>query len=150
MTKRWGPITWFFLHSFAEKIEDSAFLANRHKYLSLILNLCSNLPCPSCSVHAKTYLTRNRFLTVVKNRNDLRLFLWKFHNAVNTRLKKEEQPVSILKMYFNGNFEEIMSLFSKEFLQPISTNNILSLMYKNIHAQELLNIIKANKRHFYK
>ena len=51
MTKRWGPITWFFLHTFAEKIHSSAFLANRTNYLNLIFNLCSNLPCPTCSNH---------------------------------------------------------------------------------------------------
>jgi len=150
MTKRWGPITWFLLHTFAEKIHNSAFLANRANYLNLIFNLCCNLPCPDCSNHAKIYLTRARFKYIIKTKNELRLFLWKFHNNTNTRLKKEQQNISILKMYFNGNFEKIITLFSKEIFKQVGSTNILNLMYKNIHAQKIIDTINANKSHFFK
>ena len=64
MTKQWGPITWFFLHTFSEKIHEKAFEKNRTIYLNLLYNLCINLPCPMCSNHAKYYLNSNKFKNI--------------------------------------------------------------------------------------
>ena len=52
-------------------------------------------------------------------------------------------------MYFNGDFEKIITLFSKEIFQPVGSTNILNLMYKNI-SQKIIDMINTNKSHFFK
>lgn len=149
MTKRWGPITWFFLHTFSEKIHEYAFQKNRILYLNLLYNLCSNLPCPTCSNHAKYYLNSNNFKNI-NSKNELRIFFWNFHNNVNMRLNKNIQDRSILKMYFHGNFQQILSIFQNILLHGGFSLNFINSMEKVKNVKILISTIYRNKSHFYK
>lgn len=149
MTKRWGPITWFFLHTFSEKIHENAFEKNKSIYLNLLYNLCINLPCPTCSNHAKYYLNSNKFKNI-KNKNELRIFFWNFHNNVNMRLNKKIQDRSILKMYFHGNFQQILSMFQNILLRGGFSLNFINSMEKVKNVNILISTIYRNKIHFYK
>ena len=150
MTKRWGPITWFLLHMFAEKIIDEKFQIYKNKCLEVIYNFCCHLPCPSCSQHAKAYLNKYGFLHRIQTKKQLRKFLWSFHNEVNKRLKKQEGNIILLKMYHEGDFQKILNLFTREILKPVGSANLTELMYKDKYADELLSFINNNKHLFYK
>jgi hypothetical protein len=78
----WGEPTWFFLHTIAHKVRD--FNAVRVQLLGIIYQVCTNLPCPMCSQHAKTYLDSINFNTI-QTREQLKQMLFTFHNVVNTR-----------------------------------------------------------------
>ena len=81
---KWGPITWYFMHSLAEKIKDEEFVKKRSELLKIILLICSNLPCPECQVHAKDTFKYIR-LSNIKTKDDFKELLWSFHNIVNRR-----------------------------------------------------------------
>lgn len=149
MTKQWGPITWFFLHTFSEKIHENAFEKNKIIYLNLLYNLCTNLPCPMCSNHAKIYLISNNFKNI-NNKNELRIFFWNFHNNVNMRLNKKYQNISILKIYFYGNFQKIISIFKNKLLNGGFSLNFINSMEKVKNVNNLISTIYRNKSHFYK
>ena len=52
---KWGPPVWMFLHTLAEKIKEDEFSKIAPSTFTLIRAICSNLPCPECSMHAKTF-----------------------------------------------------------------------------------------------
>ncbi len=80
----WGEPTWFFLHTIAHKVKDDSFIIVRHQLLHYIYAVCTNLPCPFCARHAKTYLDSVNF-NAIQTKNDLKILLFTFHNEVNSR-----------------------------------------------------------------
>jgi biotin synthase-like enzyme len=62
----WGEPTWFFLHAIAHKVKDESFNKIRLDLLKNIYTVCCNLPCPTCSQHAK----QHKNLTNIKNKRN--------------------------------------------------------------------------------
>jgi hypothetical protein len=81
---KWGEPTWFLLHTLSVKIKDSDFLRIRQELLDSIYSICTNLPCPTCSDHAKKYLDGINF-NAIQTKDDLKKMLHSFHNSVNQR-----------------------------------------------------------------
>ena len=80
----WGPPTWTFFHVLAEKINENAYPTVAPTLFALLKRICSFLPCPDCSNHAKIYLDKMNFNTI-QTKNDFKNMLFIFHNFVNTR-----------------------------------------------------------------
>jgi len=80
----WGPPTWFLLHTLSCKIYEDRFAALSNDILKLIYMICTNLPCPDCANHAKTYLDGINF-NAIQTKEDLKKMLFNFHNTVNQR-----------------------------------------------------------------
>ena len=53
-------------------------------------------------------------------------------------------------MYYQGDFQKIINLFTKEILKPVGSANLTELMYKDKYANDLLTFINSNKHIFYK
>ena len=81
---KWGEPTWFLLHTLAEKIKSDNFIIIRNDLLDAIYSICTNLPCPDCANHAKTYLDAINF-KLIKTKDHLKRVLFDFHNSVNSR-----------------------------------------------------------------
>jgi hypothetical protein len=81
---KWGEPTWFLLHTLSVKIKDDDFLRIRQELLHNIYSICTNLPCPTCSDHAKKYLDGINF-NAIQTKEDLKKMLHSFHNSVNQR-----------------------------------------------------------------
>ena len=81
---KWGRPTWRFFHVIAHKIKPEHFKQVRKEMLDTIYSICSTLPCPVCSEHAKQYLNAINFNTI-QTKEDLKDLLHNFHNAVNIR-----------------------------------------------------------------
>ena len=81
---KWGPAIWFGLHTLAEKVKEESFSRLREPLLRWIYAICTNLPCPDCSNHAKIYLDATNFNTI-QTKEDLKRLLFNFHNSVNQR-----------------------------------------------------------------
>jgi hypothetical protein len=86
---KWGRPTWRFFHTIAHKIKPEYFKQVRKDLLDTIYSICSTLPCPVCSQHAKQYMNAINFNTI-QTKDDLKTLLFDFHNAVNVR--KNYQP----------------------------------------------------------
>jgi len=98
---KWGPAVWFALHTMAEKVKDDSFSKIREPLLKWIYTICTNLPCPDCSMHAKIYLDAINFNTI-QSKDSLKRMLFDFHNSVNSR-----------KGYSQFSYEELDAKYSK-------------------------------------
>jgi hypothetical protein len=108
---RWGPPTWYLFHTIAEKIKESEFNNLKDEMLNIIKIICMNLPCPTCMQHASEYITRlNK--NSIKNKEDLKIFLFNFHNDVN--IKRNVSIFSLKELndkYSNANIINIIRFF---------------------------------------
>jgi hypothetical protein len=84
---RWGPPIWTFFHVLAEKINEEKFHSIFPILFDFIRRICRILPCPECSEHATTFLSKVN-PAGVRNKNDFRNIMWIFHNIVNRRKQK--------------------------------------------------------------
>jgi hypothetical protein len=83
-TMVWGEPIWTLFHTLAEKVSEESFVIVGKDLIDVIIKICSNLPCPNCTEHAKDYINKNKFINV-NSRESLRNFLFDFHNSVNKR-----------------------------------------------------------------
>jgi hypothetical protein len=81
---KWGEPVWLLLHTLSEKVKPDSFSEIRQGFLNIIYIICTNLPCPDCSAHAKTYLDGNNFMSI-QSKEQLKQFMFDFHNSVNIR-----------------------------------------------------------------
>jgi hypothetical protein len=79
---RWGKPIWTFFHLLAHKVKDEDFNLIRLELLNNIYAICSVLPCPICSDHAKRYLQSVNFNNI-RTKQDLKILIYNFHNDVN-------------------------------------------------------------------
>jgi hypothetical protein len=82
----WGPPTWVFMHTLAEKVKEESFPVMGHQLISILIQICSNLPCPECATHAKMFWANVKTHNI-KTKQDLINLLFVFHNSVNKRKK---------------------------------------------------------------
>jgi hypothetical protein len=134
---QWGPITWMFFHTIAEKIKDSQFNKHKAQIFALFKLVCSNLPCPYCVSHATEYLKQNN-ITLVKSKYDLQLYFFQFHNNVNIQHNKPAFVVNDLVLYRTANLKPI----SKYFLLRFTANQYNRLMNEQMHRISIGNKIR--------
>lgn len=148
MSKRWGIPTWYFFHTFAEKITENHFLKNRDECLNILKEICSNLPCPYCTDHAKQYLKNNHF-DKIKTKDELKIFFFKFHNNVNKRNKKKEFDMGVTDQYKNMNMVKVWHYFRKEFFRTYYMANHFSGWMRNMLLEKLIKFLKNNISQFH-
>lgn len=89
-----GPGTWNVIHRIAFKARTKS---EQLAFISLMKEICAGFPCKVCNGHCTEYIKNhpmedylNTKVEIGHKKEPLGLFIWswKFHNAVNTRLKK--------------------------------------------------------------
>lgn len=89
-----GPGTWNTIHRYAFIVR---LPSEQKNFIKFMKDICSGFPCTVCRGHCTEYIKNNpmeQYIDVGININGetviLGLFIWswKFHNAVNARLKK--------------------------------------------------------------
>ena len=146
---KWGEPVWFFLHTMAHKIKDESFSTLRGDILKHIYTICTNLPCPDCSGHAKNYLGGINFNNI-KTKTDLKNMLFEFHNSVNRRKGFSEFPKDNLDLkYESANFNAMVNYFISVFLDRHSSPRMISDdMYRARVTQVIKQWISNNVTHF--
>lgn len=136
---KWGEPVWFFLHTLAHKVKDDNFAMLRADILKHIYTICTNLPCPDCSMHAKNYLGGINFNNI-RTKMDLKNMLFEFHNSVNARKGFAEFSKHELdKKYDSANFNAIINYFISAFLDKHASPRMIS---DDIYRTRLTQIIK--------
>ena len=133
----WGPPTWRLLHCLSVKAKDTMTLPQLNDLKTILERIVSNLPCPVCSTHAKSYFKLNKFNTII-TLDQLRYFMFVFHNNVNTRINKplityEEHNM----LYKNMNLEMVIRNMLQIY-QNMNTTNVTMMLY-SYHRQNILN-----------
>ena len=96
----WGNPTWRFFHSYAQHTSNHRFQQQRTAFIEIFSKTLLCLPCPLCRDHAQEYVKRNPLRTIITI-DDLKLYIWRFHNNVNARLSKPEFSFETLSIYNN-------------------------------------------------
>ena len=149
MTKQWGPPTWFFLHSFVEKIPESDYIELKDEMCKIILKICHNLPCIECTKHAKLYTKNGLNSKTLDTKEKLRQYLFTFHDTVNIRLKKEKftdydkyKSANLVLIYnhFKSHYLKYND-YKRGFIDTMVKNKILKMTDKFIieHHKKFIN-----------
>ena len=147
-TMLWGEPTWYFLHCFAEKVNEDSFSQLRGPMINLIIQLCSNLPCPDCSRDASAYLKKINFQTIT-TKMGLKRLLWEFHNYVNEKKGYSLFPLTGLSQYEKANFIKVINDFLYHYKKR---HYSIRLITDNLHRKDTAKNIeiwlKGNMVHF--
>ena len=145
----WGGPTWTFLHTIVEKIKDEHFSRLRNDLFKNIFMICTNLPCPDCSLHSKNYFNNQNF-NAITSKSLLKNMLYDFHNSVNNRKGFELfNRIDLDKKYS----EQVLSVTFYNFLikfKDRGANNrfIHEDIYRSQLSKELVKWFNANKEYF--
>lgn len=132
----WGPIVWSLLHCIACKIKEEHFETEKHDLLKTISGICSNLPCPSCAMHASSILQKY-INTSVHSKNDLIKLILILHNIVNRRLKKTVvYTMDDLSMYDDKVFRDVLIEY---FIMMKTQKYSQKMMLNSFHREKFLN-----------
>jgi len=143
----WGPPTWIFIHTLAEKIKDSSFDLIGTNLIMFIMKICHNLPCETCSQHAKQFWIKVKIANI-KNKTDLINLLFVFHNMVNKRKRYLPFKYIDLQYYKSRNVIETHNQFAKNFNTKGNMNLINEAFHRNMLLTTLKTWLMNNLSHF--
>lgn len=133
----WGPSTWVFFHTLAEKLKDESFAVIGKNLIHVIIQICENLPCPTCSSHAKQFWAKVS-VGNIKSKTDLINLLFMFHNIVNKRKNVPLFKYEDLQYYKTRNVVETYNAFTRNF----STRGNMKLLNESFHRNIMLAKLK--------
>lgn len=144
---QWGPPTWIFMHTLAEKIKEESFPVLGQHLITQLIQICSNLPCPDCASHAKLFWSRVK-ISNIKSKTDLKNLLFVFHNSVNKRKGFLPFKIESLAYYKSRNIIETFNSFARNY----HTNGNMKLLADSFHRNRYLVILRSwlmnNLHHF--
>lgn len=146
--KRWSIPTWMLFHGMAEKIDPIFYKNNKKDVLNIISVICDNLPCPYCRQNASQYLKKN--MKNIDTKEDLKLFLYRFHNDVNNKLKKKHFNVTILNKYKNINILHAYKWFDNKFYGEYIVSHDFNKWRRNLVKDKVSTFFKNNWRKMFK
>ena len=115
MTSVWGPMLWHVLHMISMNYPIDPSKAERAYYYNFIHSLKHVLPCGTCRNNMFNNLDLNK-KTHLKNRKSFSLWVYNFHNEINSLLQKGEYK----------SFEEARE-FYETFRAKCNKNNVDTL-----------------------
>ena len=136
----WGNTVWFLFHTIAEKIKEEKLNDSKSDIINVIKLTCKCLPCPECSQHA-TELINSVKLEEIRTKEELKLFLFNFHNHINKKLNKPIFNQEELNKYSKANINIIIKNFNIIFS---GNSNIPQLMNSSFQRKTNLPIILKN------
>lgn len=138
----WGPATWYLLHSMVLKINDDTNSETITDLKKLIRNITSNLPCPACSAHATSHLSKMKFDSITSVEG-LRRFMFHFHNTVNEMLKKsttltyEQHIILFDTMDLRLVIRNFLNIYNN-----MNSTNVTMMLY-SFHRKKTLNDVNT-------
>lgn len=130
---QWGPPTWLFLHTIAEKVKDESFPIIGRQIILNIIQICNLLPCPECAQHAREFWS-NVTISNVSTKTDLKNLLCFFHNTVNKRRKVPGFKYENLDFYSKKSLIQSFNFFTQNF----NTKGNMNLITDSFHRDRLL------------
>jgi len=144
---QWGPPTWIFMHTLAEKVKEDHFHIIGPQIIGNIMQICFNLPCPDCADHSREFWSKVK-IGNLKSKTDLKNLLYVFHNCVNKRKNNRPLKYENLNLYSS---KSVVNTFN-EFARNFNTKGNMKLLTESFHRGRLLTSLKgwliANMGHF--
>ena len=133
--KQWGNCVWITFHTISEKLKFE-YDNEASIILKYIIDITTILPCSYCREHSNKTLSKINFSSI-KNKNDLKMFLYEFHNIVNNDTKKQKQDICILNNYSKYNLKKVLTYFFKIMNYRYGTLN--SSIFISMNKKRILN-----------
>ena len=143
----WGPPTWLFMHTLAERIKDTSFPVIGPQLILILIQICNNLPCPECAIHAKQFWSKVK-ISNIKTKTDLINLLFVFHNIVNKRKESPPFKYENLQYYKTKNVVDTYNIFSRNFNTRGNMNLINESFHRNMMLASLRYWFMSNLIHF--
>ena len=105
---KWGEPTWTLMHWLAENINNNHFDDEKKNIITIINKILRTLPCPLCKNHAIEYISKYPLDKMVNSKEDLKLWLFYFHNTVNNRKKYKIESNDILDKYKSIHITDVV------------------------------------------
>lgn len=144
-TRFWGPSGWLFLHTITSLYPNKPTLTNKITMRNFMILLTDILPCKYCRASFNKYHTSLNINKYLQNNIQLQLWLYKMHNKVNNKLKKQgfcnnENPHfnSILEKYDTKNIDNIIN----NIIHPNKSNKKLLRNIKILRFKEIITNVK--------
>lgn len=145
---KWGHNTWIFFHCLAEKLKE-----NSTHLIPEILNyykmICACLPCPLCREQATRLLKTYKLYKQITTKEALKRFVYEFHNIVNKKTNKQQQPKEILDNYASHDLYNDFVNWNKTF--RINNYNMKAsidkINIKNV-KQDIYRFLVKHNQHF--
>jgi hypothetical protein len=134
----WGPPTWMFIHTLAEKVKEEEFPKIGHQIISNIQQICYNLPCPDCADHSRTFWSKVK-VGNIQSKTDLINLLYVFHNCINKRKKLGPFKYENLAFYRSQNIVTTFNNFARNF----NTKGNMKLLTESFHRGRLITSLKS-------
>jgi hypothetical protein len=125
------------------------FAEKRQAIFDIIREICGNLPCPSCTSHAKQYIDKINF-NLIQSKHDLAMMLFNFHNDVNKRKNVPTFSYNELQpKYEKANFINIVNHFMHFYKMEHHAVRLMSDdLYRRRSAKSILDWLHANQHIF--
>lgn len=134
----WGPPTWVFMHTLAEKVKEESFPIIGPQLIAVLTQISANLPCPECATHAKMFWANVKTHNI-KTKQDLVNLLFVFHNSVNKRKKQAMFRHESLQYYKSKSVIETFNQFVKNF----NTRGNMKLLTESFHRTRFIGSLKV-------
>lgn len=144
---QWGPPTWIFMHTLAEKIKEDSFPIIGQQVIIQIIQMCANLPCPDCASHAKLFWSKVKTGNILC-KSDLVNLLFVFHNTVNKRKHLPPFKIESLSYYKSKNIIETFNNFARNFNTYGNMNLISESFHRSRFLVSMRNWLMNNLQHF--
>ena len=145
----WGPTWWIFFHCLAERVKEESFKEMIPIIISFIKDICAILPCPDCRLHATHIINNYKFFHLIRKKEDLKNFVFEFHNLVNSRTGKSIQNKLILEQYKKYDFRKATADWYNHFtVHTYDVKLIWEKKERNKVRSEILRILNNNIQHF--
>ena len=133
----WGPPTWSLFHTLIEKLKEEKYDKIYVELFNYILQICHNLPCPTCTIHARQTLSGIK-VTDLTNKIEFKNFLYAFHNKVSQRNNKPLFKYEDLELYKSKNVIIEFNNFSRAYTR----NNNTALLADNFQRKQFIKKFK--------
>lgn len=134
----WGPPTWVFMHTLAEKVKEESFPVIGPQLIGILIQICANLPCPECATHAKVFWSNVKTHNIA-TKQDLINLLFVFHNSVNKRKKQALFRHESLQYYKSKSVIDTFNQFVKNF----NTRGNMKLLTEAFHRTRFIGSLKV-------
>jgi hypothetical protein len=154
-TRFWGPPAWRLLHTIAASYNPELQRDSMRDFLEVIPYI---LPCKYCRISLTEYYEKVSYEDYLGSAKDLSEWMWKIHNLVNDKLRKQGQQIpkdpafnSIYKYYQANipkeNDSECEMFLGWDFLFSVAYNHPLSIKSVPMPNSPLYKTIKNDKEH---
>lgn len=133
----WGPPVWTLFHVLTQKINEEHFKILMPPLFNHMKNICSFLPCPECSLHARQFLSKIN-VNEIKTKTDFINIFYIFHNNVNKRKRKPLFNYDLMEKY---NKISVVDAFNS-FIVVYNTKGNLKLLTESFHRNMVLSEFK--------